>query len=167
MTGWLLVGGAGTRIGGGKATRPFRGRPLWSYGFELLQSFCSQVGLVGYCPEIEMPALIERRPGQGPLGGIQAALEAAQSDWNFILALDYPLLDQQFVQQLGSPQQGLARLPRCSGQKHPLCGYYHRDLQLPAHGSVLKALEGAAVEWVDFGDDPRFLNVNRLQDLYP
>ena len=154
-------------MGGGKAWRLFAGRPLWSYGHELLQSFCTEVRLVGACPELPLVSLVEKVPGQGPLGGILAALEASQTDWNFILALDYPLLDQDFLETLGRPTSGLARLPHCGPQKHPLCGYYHREAasRLSPQGSVLRALENQAVEWVDFGQDDRFLNVNRLEDL--
>ncbi|MBS2040777.1 molybdenum cofactor guanylyltransferase [bacterium] len=165
MIGWLLVGGAGTRMGGLKASRLFRGRPLWIYGYELLGGFCDEVRLLGHCPEIELPALVEPEPGQGPLGAICAGLRASPSPWNFVLALDYPLLDSEFVAQLGAPQRGLARLPRCGPQQHPLCGYYHRGLSLPTQGSVLKALASQPVEWVDFGADPRFHNVNEFSDL--
>jgi len=163
------VGGAGRRLGGDKATRPFRGRPLWTYGFELLKSFCSQVELVGECAQLDLPTLIEAQPGGGPLGAIVHALKVSDCDWNFVLALDYPLLDADFVRDLGKPGGGLARLPVCQGQPHPLCGYYHRDAKasLPAHGSVLRALSqlGSQVSWVDFAADERFLNVNHPQDL--
>lgn len=154
-------------MGGAKATRLFAGRPLWSYGYDLLGSFCQEVRLVGRCAELDLPQLVEEAPGLGPLGGIVAALKTARTDWNFILALDYPLLDQAFVSSLGIPQSGLARLPRCGRQKHPLCGFYHRGAadRLEARGSVVRALEGLAVEWVDFGEDPRFLNVNYVEDL--
>lgn len=167
ISGFLLVGGAGSRMGGGKALRHFDGLPLWRHGYNLLQSFCASVQLVGECAELELPQLVEERPGQGPLGGLVAALSAAQTDWNFVLALDYPLLDHAFVEALGSPDGGVALLPRCLDQPHPLCGYYHRGAvaHLPRRGSVLRALEGLEVNWIDFGDDPRFLNVNRPEDL--
>ncbi len=167
ISGFLLVGGAGSRMGGGKALKLFRGRPLWSYGYELLNSFCASVQLVGECGELGMSTLVEEQPGRGPLGGIVAALKATQTDWNFLLALDYPLLDRAFVETLGRPQAGLARLPACGEQKHPLCGYYHREVaeRLPQQGSVLRALQNLDVQWVDFGGDERFLNVNRPEDL--
>ena len=154
-------------MGGGKALKEFRGRPLWSYGFELLNSFCASVQLVGECAELGLPTLMEEQPGQGPLGGIVRALQAAQSEWSFVLALDYPLLDMPFVEALGRPDEGLARLPRCGHQKHPLCGFYHRRAAqiLPGGGPVLRALEILPVEWIDFGQDDRFLNVNRPEDL--
>lgn len=154
-------------MGGGKALQLFAGRPLWSYGFELLNSFCSSVRLVGECAELALPKLVEAQPGRGPLGAIVTALEAAQTDWSFVLALDYPLLDLVFVEALGRPERGVARLPRCGEQPHPLCGFYHRAAarELPGQGSVLRALERLEVEWVDFGEDERFLNVNRPSDL--
>lgn len=154
-------------MGGGKAVVDFRGRPLWSYGYDLLSSFCHKVVLVGECPEIALPKLVEAEPGQGPLGGMVAALRASQTDWNFVLAVDYPLLDRAFVTELGEPRAGDARLPVCQGQRHPLSGYYHRraGVLLPTGGSVLRALEAVAVEWVEFSSTERFLNVNRPEDL--
>lgn len=167
ISGFLLVGGAGSRMGGGKALKPFRGRPLWSYGYDLLRSFCDSVQLVGECPELQLPTLVEESPGQGPLGGIVAALKATQTAWNFLLALDYPLLDLAIVEALQRPKEGWARLPVCGAQKHPLCGFYHRQASrvLPSEGSVLRALQLLPVEWVEFAPDRRFLNVNCLEDL--
>lgn len=154
-------------MGGGKALKLFDGLPLWRHGYDLLHSFCASVRLVGECADLRLPQLVEECPGQGPLGGLVAALSAAETDWSFVLALDYPLLDRAFVEALGRPEGGMARLPRCLDQPHPLCGYYHRRAveRLPRRGSVLRALEGLDVSWVDFGDDPRFLNVNRPEDL--
>lgn len=156
-------------MGGGKALKAFGGRPLWSYGYDLLCSFCTSVQFVGECPELDFPKLVEEKPGQGPLGGIVTALRAAETEWCFILALDYPLLDRDFVEALWLPDgdEAVARLPCCGSQKHPLCGFYRRRAAdfLPSAGSVWRALDSLEVKWVDFGADERFLNVNRLEDL--
>lgn len=178
MNGFLLVGGQGRRMGGAKATRLFAGRPLWRYGYQLLQPFCAQVKLVGLCAELDFPTLVEDWPGQGPLGAVLCALQYSlpESPWNLVLALDYPLLRQEIVQALLPPpgSAALARLPRCQGQSHPLCGFYHRAAAVALGGafaagerSLLKALEllGNGLEWVDFADSEPFLNVNRPQDL--
>ena len=122
---------------------------------------------MGECSELGLPTLVEEQPGQGPLGAIVAALKSSKTDWNFLLALDYPLLDLAVVQTLERAKGGLACLPVCGSQKHPLCGFYHRQAShiLPEQGSVLRALQSVRVEWVEFAPDQRFLNVNRLEDL--
>ena len=173
MTGFLLVGGQGRRMGGQKATRLFAGRPLWSYGYDLLQQICSQTVLLGECPELPLPTRPEALPGRGPLAALVPALEASESAWNVVMALDYPLLTRDLLERL-SPVGGLARLPSCQGQKHPLCGYYHRQAARPlgralagGERSLLGALEalGDEVEWLDFEDGGPFLNVNQPADL--
>ena len=173
MTGFLLVGGQGRRMGGAKATRIFDGRPLWSHGHDLLSQCCSQVVVLGHCPELELPALVEETPGQGPLGGVVCALNHSSTPWNLVLALDYPLLTADMVARL-RPPRGLACLPSCQGQAHPLCGYYHRAAAAPlgealaaGQRSLLRAVEGLGeqVHWVDFEDERAFLNVNHLSDL--
>jgi molybdopterin-guanine dinucleotide biosynthesis protein A len=173
VIGYLLVGGQGRRMGGCKASRLFAGRPLWRYGYELLQQCCAQVHLLGHCPDLELPTRVEKSPGQGPLGALVDALESTPGDWNLVLALDYPLLTLDVVEQL-RPGLGLARLPRCQGQPHPLCGCYHRQAAGPlgeafrgGERSLLRALAGLGeqVHWLEFGDSGPFLNVNSPADL--
>lgn len=197
-TGFLLVGGQGRRMGGGKALKLFQQRPLWTYGRDLLRQVCNPVKLLGACPDLGLEeTLVEPDPGQGPLGALIYALELSQTCWNLILALDYPCLTRELLEPLlpgqtnsptsWSPEQKIsessclslplgewARLPRCQGQVHPLCGYYHKDAVKglrtsyeQGERSLVKALNrlGPAVAWVDYEDPAPFLNVNRPSDL--
>lgn len=173
MTGFLLVGGQGRRLGGAKAIRPFRDQPLWSYGQRLLEQCCDHVTLLGKCPELNRPTLVEPEPGQGPLGALLCALQHSPPEGCLVLALDYPLLGPSIIERLRPPDDDWqARLPRCGRQRHPLCGFYH-PRALPAlwaayqagERSVRRALEGVVVDWIDFEETDAFLNVNHPADL--
>lgn len=155
-------------MGGQKATRLFRGRPLWLWGYELLRDVCESVILLGDCPDLQGEFWREPAPGGGPLPALAYALERTTTPWNLVLALDYPLLQRQHVEALGLPR-GRATLPTCEGRRHPLCGYYHRDLGREWRGqggSLLGALDAqSAIHWVEVADPAAFLNVNHPADL--
>jgi len=157
---------------GAKASRLYKGRPLFEYGWGLLGNLCKRRVWLGDCPDVVPPsgALCLDDPGQGPLGAILAALNESSTPWNLILAVDYPELTLEILKTLPLRTGALAVLPRAAGQPHPLCGYYHRDLAgslqrcwEQGERSVLRALEG--VDWVDFSDSSGFCNVNQPSDL--
>ena len=85
------------------------------------------VTLVGHA---ELPAIPDRYPGEGPLGGILTALHHTSADWNLIVACDMPEVSAAFLAEL------LARAMRSradvllpcgpDGLPQPLCAVYHR-----------------------------------------
>lgn len=175
MTGFLLVGGQGRRLGGQKASRLFQGRPLYQRGWELLGQLCSRSIWLGQCPDLPAPPGVEcwqeEPPGQGPLGALVWALSRSQSEWNLVLALDYPRLT---IEVLPQPQLGrLAVLPQVGARRHPLCGWYHRSIARElekawnrGERSLLRALDGCeSVTWVESAPVSAFLNVNQPEDF--
>ena len=131
MTGFLLVGGQGRRIGGNKPLRLFEGRPLASIAWDLLAPCSRRIALGrGELPPHIGPQWWEEPAGQGPLVALAWALERSDSQWNAVLAVDYPQLPVDLWEQLQQQRacQALAALPRVNGRMHPLCGLYHRDL---------------------------------------
>ena len=46
------------------------------------------------------PVLPDRRPGAGPLGGIESALSYTTADWNLVLACDMPAISAEFLRGL-------------------------------------------------------------------
>ena len=84
-----------------------------------------------------------------------------------LLALDYPELSDALLQRLWRSRSGhRIVLPVAGAQRHPLCGFYHREAALAGSGSVLRALEKVDVCWVPCDDLAEQLhNVNRPEDL--
>ena len=136
--GFVLVGGASTRMGRDKALLPFRNTVLADHVASQVEAAADSATLVGD-PEqyahLGRPVIPDLRAGRGPLGGIEAALAASAADWNLIVACDMPgisvpvliaLLEEAIHSESDCvlPQSG-SRLPE------PLCAVYHRRC-LPA-----------------------------------
>jgi molybdenum cofactor guanylyltransferase len=125
--GYVLVGGASSRMGRDKALLPFRGITLAQAIAEAVEASAGSVALVGGGTRGAIPDLY---PGEGPLGGILTALKASNTDWNLVVACDMPALSPHFLRQLlGAAEccEGDALVPAGpSGRLEPLCAVYHR-----------------------------------------
>jgi len=80
ILGCVLAGGRSRRFGSDKALAELDGRTLIAQAVDALAGWCEHVVVVG---RAEAPAPTRPdwpRPGMGPLGGIAAALRAAQDD---------------------------------------------------------------------------------------
>jgi molybdenum cofactor guanylyltransferase len=108
ILGYVQAGGASTRFGGDKALVGFGGRTMLAQTTELLASVCGEVIIVaaeGKYPDVLVPLLADRWPGQGPLGGILTALQSsalrgAESVWNLIVSCDMPFLTRDWLEFL-------------------------------------------------------------------
>lgn len=93
--------------------------------------------------------LADRRPGLGPLAGIETALLSQFGELNLITACDIPGLQFTWLQQLMSA--AAASGARCTllldsnGEKQPLCAVYHANC-LP---DVQRALEERRLRLMD------------------
>jgi len=167
-------------MGSDKALLPFQGAPLARVPASLVERAAGGVVLVGN-PElaapIGYPAIPDRFPGEGPLGGILTALEHTGSDWNLVVACDMPRLSAEFLAGLleaaaRSDAGALLPVGPC-GLPEPLCAVYHRRVRAPlgaafARGErkITRALEraGIAVSLFPVAEASFFQNVNTPED---
>jgi molybdopterin-guanine dinucleotide biosynthesis protein A len=172
--GFVLVGGASTRMGQDKASLPFHGRTLVEHVADAVAEAAGSVTLVG-APEryesLRLPRIPDTRPGCGPLAGIHAALTASQSDWNLIVACDMPGISGAFLQTLLCAAESSAEdclIPvGPSGRLEPLCAAYHLRC-LPAIGAALdrgvrkvtEGLTGVRIRKWPTAESSWFSNVN-------
>ena len=176
--GFVLAGGASSRMGKDKASLPFHGRTLVEHIADAVAEAAGSVTLVG-APEryesLRLPRIPDTRPGCGPLAGIHAALTASQSDWNLIVACDMPGIRGALLQTLLSAAEvsdGDCLIPvGPSGRLEPLCAAYHLRC-LDAIGAALdrgvrKVTEGLASvqirEW-PIAESSWFSNVNTPEE---
>jgi molybdenum cofactor guanylyltransferase len=129
--GFVLVGGHSSRMGCNKALLPLRSGLLIE---EIAAKVCAAAGTVALVGEPEryrhlgLDCLPDLRPGMGPLGGIEAALESGRGEWNLILACDMPGLENDWLWRLllkareTDAQCVAGREP--SGAVHPLFAVY-------------------------------------------
>jgi len=176
VSGWVLVGGASTRMGRDKALIEIDGKPLAVAVAEALAVVCESVALVGD-PEryatLALPVISDRQRGAGPLSGIEAALGATRSDWNLIAACDMPSLNASLLRKLAPTVSDDAAIPRYpDGRIEPLCAMYHRRCHSAAAEALAAGLRRISdfiarlrVRYVQVTDPQPFLNLNTPEDL--
>ena len=100
--GFVLAGGLSSRMGKDKATLEFRGGPLVAHALGILSGAGLGASIAGSRAPLESyaPVVADTEPGQGPLGGICAALASTEARWAVVLPVDLPLLPSSLVRFL-------------------------------------------------------------------
>ena len=141
VAGFILAGGASSRMGRDKGLLDFGGVPLILHTARLLEPITAEVTIVGSpskYAKLGLRAIADDaqaqdgpdRPGRGPLAGIAAALTATHSRWNLIVACDLPYLSAKWVDWLLSRalrSRGEAVIPRTERGIEPLAAVYRRE----------------------------------------
>ena len=141
VTAFVLAGGESTRMGREKATLEFGGRTLLEHALHLALGVAAEAIIVGSKGEFERYGRIleDVFPGQGPLGGIHAALCASPTDLNLILAVDTPFLEARFLEFLVAQARescAVVTVPRTADGFHPLAAAYRRAFREPAEQAL-------------------------------
>ena len=141
ITGFGLAGGQSRRMGRAKALIPWDSGTLLSHAVANLEKVASRVFIVGGLEADDLPAplLQDKYPGRGPLAGIHAALAHTSTDWNFVLALDLPLVTSdllRFIVRESRDEGEVAVVPRTGGRLQPLCALFHRSLLPEIQGAL-------------------------------
>jgi molybdenum cofactor guanylyltransferase len=165
-------------MGRDKALLPFHGRPLAAAVAEAVQEAAGGAVLIGnpaLAAVTGFPAIPDRFPGEGPLGGILTALRFTTADWNLIVACDMPELTAAFLSVLLDAAEACdadVLLPlSAEGRLEPLCGIWHRRtlgvLEASFAGGIRKvtaALEGLRAVRYRVAEITPFQNVNTPED---
>jgi molybdopterin-guanine dinucleotide biosynthesis protein A len=182
MTGLLLAGGMGHRMGGcDKGLIEFDGQAMASHVIDRLRP---QVGplLINANRTLEvwrsygLPVISDTLGGfVGPLAGIHAGLHACTTPWLVTAPCDSPFLPLDLVQRLATAAENEKRplaVARSGGRLQPVFALWHRD-QLPALQSYLESGGRKLEAWfesrpravVDFNDTAAFANINTPDEL--
>jgi molybdenum cofactor guanylyltransferase len=171
VAGFILAGGASSRMGRDKGLLDFGGVPLILHTARLLEPLVAEVTVVGSPARYASlglrviadadPTQIHDKPekiGMGPLAGIATALFATHLPWNLIVACDLPYLSAKWIDWLLSRalrSHADAVIPRTEYGIEPLAAVYRRDCHVPitaalARGmrKVSEAIEGLRVDIV-------------------
>jgi molybdopterin-guanine dinucleotide biosynthesis protein A len=184
-TGVLLAGGAASRMGGqAKGLLTVGGTRIADRVATALRAASDRV-VVSLRPEISnplpgVPAVLDRAPGLGPLGGIHAVLTEGETDV-LVVAWDMPLVPMAMLRELrhvGELHEPDVVAPRCGSPWgfEPLCAWYNaRALAAIAKGFAAGEFRAGAlkdraevmtVDVSSWGDpDELFLSVNTPDDL--
>ncbi len=102
-TGAVLAGGAGRRMGRRKDSLALPdGRTMLAVVHSVLREVCQRVVVVGDA-ETDLPRIEDLRPGQGPLGGIEALLATGDDTQYLVCPCDLPLITPSVLRRLTEP----------------------------------------------------------------
>ncbi len=188
VEGFVLVGGKSSRMGRDKALLEIAGRPLAARMADLLAPIVARVTLVGnpqHYAQFGLPVVADGWPGEGPLGGMVTALDAARAPWCVIVACDLPFLTADWLRFLCERATGLgeesdvdAIVPESTRGLEPLCAVYRKacgkTLREAFERGTRKVTDALAelqleriaeMEWRAFSPDGLlFRNVNMPED---
>jgi molybdopterin-guanine dinucleotide biosynthesis protein A len=110
VTGLILAGGAGRRVGGAdKGFIEWQGKPLIEHVYQRLDMQVSKIIIscnrnIAHYGQYATTTVTDRRDDyQGPLAGIEAAAPLIQTDLCVVVACDLPRLPTDLVNRLTRP----------------------------------------------------------------
>ena len=183
VTGLILSGGSGSRMGGvDKGLQPFRGRTLVEWVIDRLEPQVAEV-LISANRNLDRylafghPVLTDREGGfAGPLAGLHAGLGQARSELVMMAPCDSPLLPADLVKRLVAAlerEDAEVAVARTRARAHPvfcLCRATlldHLTAFFESGGRKVEAwYSSLRVTEVDFEDQAdAFRNINTLEEL--
>jgi molybdenum cofactor guanylyltransferase len=154
VAGFVLAGGASSRMGRDKGLLDFGGVPLIVQTARLLQLLVAEVTIVGSptrYTKFGLRAIADEAQAQhgaespscGPLAGISTALSATHLPWNLIVACDLPYLSAKWVDWLLSRalcSRAKAVVPRTERGIEPLAAVYRRECGVQIAGALAQGV---------------------------
>jgi len=179
----ILAGGLGTRMGGGKPERLFKGRRLIEYVLDRAATWDVPMAICVREPGQVAAGVVDQifdRPGvEGPLAGLLTAL-----DWGrgaglghvLILPCDTPFLPENVLARLwrAARDAGAPAVAESNDRRHPTCAVWP-VMSLPqiktyaatgqrSLSGALDACNAVELSWSDNASDG-FININTPGDL--
>jgi molybdopterin-guanine dinucleotide biosynthesis protein A len=164
MSAAILAGGRARRFDGRDKSRlQVGGRTILERQLEALRTCVGQVLLVGYAgaPPVGGAVVVvpDRMANRGPLGGLDAALAAADGAV-LLLACDMPYLTSALLGHLVSLLSDVdAVVPRTERGYHPLCAVYAQSCRPRVH----RRLEQGQLRMVDLLTELRVRDVDEAE----
>lgn len=185
VTGVILAGGQGSRMGGvDKGWVEFEGKPLVDHVLARLQPQCDQILIIAnrHLPRyraLGVDVISDEIKGfQGPLAGLHAALSHIVTPLGLVVPTDAPLLPVNLLQHFASRSRISAELDHPvlahdGEREQPLFGVYPRmlaaELQRFLDSDQRRLMQWCRenhAEWVDFSPwKEAFANMNTPEQL--
>jgi molybdopterin-guanine dinucleotide biosynthesis protein A len=133
VEGFILVGGASSRMGTDKAMLTLDGHSFVERILGALSSVTSEISLVGdpekCAPWPRLTAVRDVHVRWGALGGLHAALAACRAQWAAVVACDLPFVTGELLVRLASLRENFdAIVPvQADGRRQPLCALYRAN----------------------------------------
>jgi molybdopterin-guanine dinucleotide biosynthesis protein A len=176
LTGLLLAGGRGARMGADKAALAYAGEPQVLRGHRVLAEVCTRV-LVSVRRDqarnelfAAFELVVDRHADAGPAAGLLAAWDAVPGAALLVLAVDLPLVDAAVLERLiaaRDPQALATAFVHADGTIEPLCTIWEPTAEDKLRAgarqptlSLRKVLEGDRTRRVSLQDTACLRSVN-------
>jgi molybdopterin-guanine dinucleotide biosynthesis protein A len=130
----ILAGGQARRLGGiDKSALEVGTQSILDRQLSLLRGLTPHILIVtgdtSRAPATDLPVVVDRVQGAGPLSGIYTALVEAPTDQVLVIACDMPFLTAPFLTRLAARGVDVeVAVPRSAAGRHPLCASYTRAI---------------------------------------
>jgi len=133
FAGYVLVGGQSARMGRDKALLGYADTVLAEHVAQQVEAAAGSAVLVGP-PEryrkLGREVIPDLRPGNGPLGGVETALDATRARWTLVVACDLPRVRTRLLSELlriaGAADTDCVVPLSPDGLPEPLCAAWRR-----------------------------------------
>lgn len=180
-SGFILAGGKSSRMGTDKALIVFQNEPLLGRMKKLIDPFCNQVFISGINPEyagFDAPLIPDVFSECGPISGLYSCIKFSASEWNLIVSVDSPFVNEELFSLLISHATDCdCVIPQHESGVEPLIGIYHKKslpmIEEMIHSGDFKLMNLLAklnTKYLDCNPlilkYPRlFFNLNRMEDF--
>lgn len=132
ITGIILAGGNSSRMGQNKALLELNGKKAIDRIIELISPIFPRILISTNLPEIYEYLGIETVQDEflnvGPLAGIHAGLKMSQTEKNFVIPVDMPLINRKIIEFfLNYRTDATITIAKADGYYQPLFGIYHKN----------------------------------------
>ena len=180
ISGFILAGGKSSRMGTDKALLMFQDKPLLLHMINRIEPFCDKVAISGQNSQyanFEVEMIPDLYPDCGPIAGVFSALKYTSSDWNLMVSVDVPFVNNELFNVLISNiGESDCVIPKHISGVEPLIALYNRRT-LPVIEKMITSgdyrltnlLSKLSTSYVDCNElikkHPRlFMNINRMED---
>lgn len=143
FTGYVLAGGRSSRMGQDKCLLELAGETLIKRAVKKLSGIAREVRILSSRPELAAyaPLVPDLRENCGPLGGLEAALADARSEWIMVLPVDMPFVPsallQHWADKIMQRKEIRVALFAVDGRPQPALCLLHREM-LPYLASAME-----------------------------
>ncbi len=147
LEGFILAGGASSRMGTDKSRLSLGGRTFVGRVAEALRPLTARVSVVSSRPDASgfgLPVVPDIHESKGALGGLHAALKGCGAGWAAVVSCDLPFVTGELLLRLASfVDEGVeAVVPHQSdGRPQPLCALYATAACLAVSEELIRAGE--------------------------
>lgn len=146
ITGIILSGGKSKRMEANKSLLDLNGITVIERITGLMKTLFSHVILIANEPDLyeflKIPIYSDIYPYRGPLSGIHSGLVHSQTEKNFIISCDIPLINAEIISSLVEYQSDKEIIVATDdGYIQQLCGVYFKSNIIAAEKLLMESIE--------------------------